>query len=125
MSSPEETVTEILNNPDVKLAALANDFKSGPRAQIADALMATKTWSDMDKKERELCIHHLISESENESELRQHFADLGVGYVAVSWSDVDQNDKTAREAQMLVKAMGGPIAKNGAMVMVNTMDDFD
>lgn len=117
--------TEILGNPDFQMAARANDAKNGLRAQIADALISTKTWGDMTKKERDLCVHHLVSESESEDDLRRRLAEIGVGYVAVSWQDVDPNDKTSLEAQMIVKALGGPIAKNGALVMVSTMDDFD
>lgn len=116
---------EILGNPDFQLAAKAQDAKSGLRAQIADALISTKTWSDMTKKERDLCVHHLVSESEREADLRQRLTEIGVGYVAVSWQDVDPSDKTSLEAQMIVKALGGPIAKNGALVMVSTLDDFD
>jgi hypothetical protein len=116
---------DILGNPDIQMAAMANDIKAKMRAQIADTLISTKMWGDMDKKERKLCIDHMIAESETEAELRQRLAEIGVGSVAVNWLDVDSNDTKAREAQMLVKALGGPIAKNGAMVMVSTMDDFD
>ncbi len=116
---------EILGNSRIQMAAMANDSRTLMRAQIVDALTSTKTWDDMNKKERKLCVDHLISESESETDLRRRLSELGVGCVAVKWSDVDPNDKTALEAQMLVKALGGPTAKNGALVMVNTMDDFD
>jgi len=115
---------EILNNPDFQMAVKANDAKSGMRAQIADALISTKTWNDMDKKERKICIDHMVSESTTEAELRQRLTEIGVGYLAIAWQEVDPNDKTSLEAQMIVKALGGPIAKNGALVMVSTMDDF-
>lgn len=116
---------DILGNRDIQMAAKASDIKTKMRSQIADAIISTKTWTDMNKKERKLCIDHLVSESETEAELRKRLTEIGVGYVAIDWMDVDPNDKTSLEAQMLVKALGGPIAKNGAMVMVNTMDDFD
>lgn len=116
---------EILGNPDFQMMARLNDLKVEQRAQIADALISTKTWNDMSKKERKLCIDYLVSDSESEDELRRRLSEVGAGYVAVSWQDVDPNDKTSLEAQMIVKALGGPIAKNGAMVMISTMDDFD
>lgn len=116
---------EILGNPGFQIAAKAEDAKTVLRAQIVDALISTKTWGDMTKKERDLCVHHLVSESESEANLRSRLAEIGVGYVAISWQDVDSNNKTSLEAQMIVKALGGPIALNGALVMVSTMDDFD
>jgi len=122
---PTEKPLDILGNSSVQMAAKHNELQDRQRAQIADALISTKTWSSMAKKERELCIHYLINESTSEADLRHRLAEIGVGYVAVSWQDVDQNDKTSREAQILVKALGGPIAKNGAMVMVDTIDDFN
>lgn len=114
-----------LGNSNFQMLARANEAKNRQRAQIADALISTKTWDDMTKKERDLCVHHLVSESESEDDLRRRLSEIGVGYVAVNWQDVNQSDKTSLEAQMIVKALGGPIAKNGALVMVNTMDDFD
>ncbi len=119
------TSPEILGNPIFQMAAKAQDAKVMMRAQIVDALISTKTWDDMSKKERDFCIHHLVSESESEEDLRRRLADLGVGYVAVNWSDIDPSDKTSLEAQMIVKALGGPIAKNGALVTVMSLYDFD
>lgn len=116
---------DILGNPNFQLAAMANDAKSQMRAQIADAIISTKTWIDMNKQERKICLDYLVSDSETETELRHRLTEIGISYFAISWQDVDPNDKTSIEAQMIVKALGDPIAKNGAMVMVNTMDDFN
>lgn len=121
----DQGALDILGDPKFHMAAKANDAKNGLRAQIADAIISTKTWGDMNKQERKLCIDYLVSESETEAELRQRLTEIGVGYVAVSWQDVDPNDKRSLEAQMIVRALGGPVSKNGALVMVSTMDDFD
>ena len=116
---------DILNNPTFQMAAKAQEMKGVMRAQIADVLISTKVWGNMTKQERKLCIDYLIGESESEDDLRRRLAEIGTGYVAVNWQNVDAANKTSLEAQMLVRALGGPIANNGAMVIVNTMDDFD
>ena len=116
---------DILGNPAIQMAARANDSKARMRAQIADAIISTKTWGDMNKKERKLCIDYAVSQSVNETELRVHLTEMDVGYVAIDWHDTDPNDKVALEAQMLIQALGGTTAKNGALVSVSTMDDFD
>ena len=116
---------DILGNPAIQMAARANDSKARMRAQIADTIISTKTWGDMNKKERKLCIDYAVSQSVNETELRVRLTEMDVGYVAIDWHDTDPNDKVALEAQMLIQALGGTIAKNGALVSVSTMDDFD
>jgi hypothetical protein len=120
----EKEMVEILNNPDMQMAAQAADSKSGLRAKLADLLMSTKTWSDMTANERKCCVHHVVSQSMTEDELREKLTEeLGVGYCAIEWGDVDPNDKTSREAQMIVKALGGMISMSGAMVMIMTAEE--
>ncbi len=118
-------MVEILENPTIQAAVRAEQFKDGLRAILANSLMSTKTWSDMNKDERMCCVQHVVGQSETEAELQQKLSEeLGAGYCAIDWNDVDPSDKTALEAQALVKALGGLISKSGALVMIMTPDDM-
>lgn len=116
-------MVEVLNNPDIQRAVKAQESKDGLRAALAESLMSTKTWADMDERERKVCKFALVSDSETEDELRAKLTSIGIDYFEISWHQVDENDKTDLEARMFVKALGGLVSKSGALVMIMTMDD--
>ena len=118
MDSPD-----ILNDPMIKLAATAHVYRAEMRARLADQVMSTKTWYDMNNKEQEICITHLVSQANTEEELRKLlFEELGVDYFEISWLDTPEDDKTAQEAKMLMQAIGGLVSKTGALVNIMTME---
>ena len=93
-------------------------------ADLADQLMSTKTYAAMTTIERKTCVRHIVSQVESKQELQERLQrDLGVGYCCISWHLSEPGDKTGDEARMLVKALGGLVAKNGALVMIMTPDD--
>ena len=114
---------EILNNPAFQRLSQAEELKNKMRAGIAQQLIASKKLSAMKLTEREVCIRYIVGESTSEVELRNRLCELGLEYFDVFWSDVNPTDKTSLEAQMIVKALGGLIAKTGAMVNVTTVDE--
>jgi hypothetical protein len=117
-------MVEILNNPTIKAAVMSQQIKGQLGSALADQLMSTKTWNDMTKNERKICIQHVVSQVESEEELRNRLqSDFALGYVAISWHLSEPGDKTGDEARMLVTALGGLVAKNGALVMIMTADD--
>lgn len=118
-------MVEILNNPTVQRAIRAEQSKDGLRKVLAEALMSTKTWPNMISDERRVCVHHIVSQSETEEELHSRLTnELGLGHRSVSWMDVDQNNKVELEAQALLKALGGLLSKNGALVNIMTPDEI-
>ena len=118
-------MVEILNNPEIQRAVKAEEIKDKLRGLLADQLMSTKTWGDMDEAERRICVHHIVSQVASEEELRARLqSDLGFGYVAIEWHLSEPGDKTGEEARMLVKALGGLVSKYGALGLLMTMDDM-
>jgi hypothetical protein len=115
---------EILNNPTFQMAVRHEESKAGLRDQLANLLMTTKTWETMNEKERKLCVQSVVSQVSSELELSRRLNDIGLTDCAINWSDVDPNEKTALEAQMIVKALGGLVAKNGALVSIMTVEDM-
>ena len=114
-------MVDILNNPDVAKAVAFEESKAGMIAQLAEVLMSTKVWRDMDKNEQRVCIRHIVSQAESEEDLRQRLAkELGVSHCAIDWHLPDPNNKTDQEALMLVKGLGGLVSKNGAMIAIMT-----
>ncbi len=115
---------EVLNNPDIKAAVRFEEVKSQLGSKLAEQLMGTKTWATMNKNERDICMKHVVSQVESEQELTDRLrADFGITYAAISWHRPDDDDKVGQEGLMFVRALGGLVSKNGAMVMVMT-DDY-
>ena len=115
---------EILNNPMIQAAVMSEQIKGKLDSGLADQLISTKTWDEMSKNERKICVKHVVSQVESEQELRDRLrSDFGLGYVAINWHLSEPGDKTGDEARMLVAALGGLVAKNGALVMIRTADD--
>lgn len=117
-------MVDVLNNPHVVAAAKLEGHKDKMVADLADQLMSTKTYSAMTANERKICVRHIVSQVESEQELQERLQrDLGAGYCCINWHLSEPGDKTGDEARMLVKALGGLVAKNGALVMIMTPDD--
>lgn len=117
-------MVEILNDPHIKAAVKLEGYKDKMVADLADRLMSTKTYADMSANERKTCVRHVVSQVESEQELGDRLRrDLGLDYFCINWHLSEPGDKTGEEARMLVKALGGLIAKNGALVMIMTADD--
>ena len=116
-------MVEILNNPTIKAAVMSQQMKGKLGSALADQLMSTKTWGDMNKNERKICIKHVVSQVESEQELRDRLqSDFSIGYVAINWHLSEPADKTGDETRMLVTALGGLVSKNGALVMIMMID---
>lgn len=116
-------MTDILNDPTIRMAIRGQQSKDELRAKLASLLISTKTWETMTANERKVCVQHIVTEVESELELSRRLNDLGCTDCAINWHDVDPSDKTGLEAQALVKALGGLVAKNGALVSVMTADE--
>lgn len=118
-------MTGILNNPHVRAAVAHETAKDKLVGDMAEQLMSAKVWRDMSKNERKICVRYIVSQVESEDELRERLTDeLNIGYCAISWHLSGDGDKTGDEARALVKAMGGLVAKNGALVQIMTVDDM-
>ncbi len=116
---------DILNNPLIKAVGRLQETRLAAFGSVVEVLMASKTWSEMTHQERRLCIRHIVAQVESKDELiSQLRAQLGIKEAHVSWSMPNPNDQASLEARALVKAMGGPISKNGALVMVDTIEDL-
>jgi hypothetical protein len=113
---------DIINNPSIRRLGQFEDQKRKMLSVIAEQLIMSKGWSQMSDKEQEVCMGHVVGLAENEADLRNRLCELGLEYFEVSWTDVDSGDKSSLEAQMLVKALGGLSSKNGAFVIVMTVE---
>ena len=117
-------MTEILNDPHVKRAVANELVRDEVAGVIADQLMSTKTWWDMTADEHKICPRAIVSPVESEEELEGRLrADLGLKLFATHWYLPEPGDKKGDEARILVKAMGGLVSKNGALVMIRTSED--
>jgi len=118
MDSPD-----ILNDPMIKLAAMARNHQAEMRGRLAEQLMSVKTWDDMNDKERKLCVGHLVTQASSEEELRKLLSEeLGLDFFEIEWHESAEGDKTGEEAKLLIQALGGDLSKNGAMVNIMTME---
>lgn len=118
-------MVDVLNNPHVRAAVAHETAKDKLIADMAEQLLSTKTWGDMSKNELKICVRNIVSQVESEDELRERLTkELGFGYCAINWHLSDAGDKTGDEARALVKALGGLVSKNGALVKIMTADDM-
>lgn len=63
-------------------------------------------------------LRRICAESSTEDEVRQKVAsELGYPY-GLAITTHQPTDTTGRQARSLVRALGGPIMKNGAMIML-------
>lgn len=116
-------MVEILNNPTIKNAVKFEQYKDEMIGTLTEVLMSTKTWHNMNADERRMCIRHIVNQVESKDDLQQRLRnELGLGCCAINWHLPVPGDKTDEEARMLVKALGGLVAKNGALVMIMTFD---
>jgi hypothetical protein len=87
-------------------------------------LTTPKQAAAMDKQTIELHIRRIAIECKSETELAQRLTDeLGFSGALINW--YEPTDQTGVEARDLVRAFGGLISKNGAMVsvMIYTLSD--
>ncbi|MCA9354298.1 MAG: hypothetical protein KC877_02135 [Candidatus Kaiserbacteria bacterium] len=117
-------MVDVLNSPAVNGAIEHYEMIDQVVDAVVPHLLETKGWYEMDETEREASLRYLVGQANSEESLRQSLSELGVYDYMLSWSDVDPNNKTSLEAQALVKALGGLVAKNGALVNIHFWD-FD
>ena len=117
-------MSNVLNDPTLQLAALINESQRELKDRLAQLILATKSWNDMNEKERALSVEYLVRQSESEGDLSRRLDEAGCSMHAIQWMDVDPSNQTSLKAQMLVKALGGSVGKNGALVNVATCDDI-
>ena len=85
--------------------------------QIAPGLLG-KPFDSMKPVEVEIVLRHIVATSSSEEEILKRIkGELGCPYTP-SLSFKQPKDRVEREACELVKALGGLITKNGAMVMM-------
>lgn len=118
-------MVDILNDPCVKAAVQFEGHKDKLIADLAEQIMSAKNWQHMTKDERKTCIRYVVSQVSSEDELRARLqSDFALGHVAINWQLSDAGDKTGDEARMLVKALGGLVSRNGALVSIMTAEDM-
>lgn len=117
-------MNSVLRDPVVQQHAIAAEILDAVLAPFAEMILAAKEWYAMDAEERAICIRHLVGMSESEARLSQWLDDMGCHQHMIQWMDVDPNDTTALEAQVLLRALGGLVAANGALVIVTADDEM-
>ena len=114
---------DILNNPNVQKAIDHNNMVNTVSHTLAQNLLDKETaWSKMCGIQRKSCIKYLVSISDSEEDLFQSLIDLNSGDFDINWELFEPGDKVGEETKALVKALGGLVAKNGALVMIMTND---
>ena len=117
-------MSSILDNPELQAAIEAQETSAYVLRHMLDRLIAERPWSDMPAATRTACLHRIVGESDSQTELCQRLdAFIGAGNYEVRWKDIEPNNQVLLETQMIVKALGGLVAKSGALVSVNTYDD--
>lgn len=116
-------MVDVLNSRAVQEAIAHEQWKDGLLSEVVESLMRNKTWAEMDAVERRACVRIIVLRAESEDDLREHLTELGVEDFAINWHLSEPGYQIGQEAQMLVKALGGLVAKNGALVMIMTPDE--
>lgn len=118
-------MVEIIGNPIIENAIQHQSVRAQLGGMAAERLIDSVPWGDMSPAQRKICIRHTVSQVETEHELQQRLqADFDIYDACINWYLPEEGDQTGKEAQMLVKALGGLIAKNGALVQIMTFDDL-
>ena len=81
-------------------------------------VLPSKLWAWMTKQERYMFVHQIVSQVRSEQELRRRLDHIGYSG-CIDWVDVLPGDRNALLAQVYYRQHGRPVAKNGALVMVN------
>jgi len=110
-----------IENPDKALRAARLTIASAKRNEqlisIGALVTKGKTYYDMTDPEIELAAKNIISTSSSEEEVHERLRDeLDYPYSISLHTDIP-TDSAGREARELVRALGGLVMKNGAMVM--------
>ena len=112
-------MVEILKNPLILRAVACQELKDVAVEVLAKGLMSAKSWEEMAANEQRDCIRYIVGQVESRDELKLRLEDdLNLYSSEIDWSDPVPGDKTDEEARMLIKAMGGLVAKNGATVTI-------
>jgi hypothetical protein len=107
-------------NPRRALAFAISVIKSYKWIKLADSIVPAiinhRSYHEMSDLEVEIAAKYIIRDSSSEEEIRTRLSEE-LGYS----DDIDMSisipeDATGREARELLKALGGLIMKNGAMV---------
>lgn len=115
-------MVEILGNPLFTDAANRRQVFLGLAGRAVERLVDTVPWRDMSDDQRRMCIIYTVSQVETQKELERRLeSDFGITDASIDWYDPG-DDKTGLEAQMFVKALGGLVAKSGALVSIMTFD---
>ena len=116
-------MVDIQASEAVRSAIKFEEEKDRLIVDVVEPLLRNKSWEDMDGVERRACVRALVVQTESEGELLEGLALLGIEDFSVAWHLPDPDDQTGQEAQMLVKALGGLVSKNGALVMIMTPEE--
>ncbi len=80
--------------------------------------MADKTFRDMTDAEIKAAAQTIVRSSETEDEVKRRIAaELDYPY-SITITSHNPTDDVGRQARTIVRALGGLVLKNGAMVMV-------
>lgn len=116
-------MSKVLNNPYVCAAVDLEEAKDKVFSIMAKKLLQTKIWSDMTAYEKKIYLRHVVLQVESEDELNDHLIKkLDVDF-SIMWYLPDPGDQAGEEARALLKALGGLVAKNGALVQIMTYED--
>lgn len=119
-------MVNVLGNEMIQEAVESERIRNAFVVEVLEPLiMCLKSWEDMDSGERQACVRAAVLASESEGELLENLDILGMGKedFSVSWHLSDPGDQTGDEARMLVRALGGLVSKNGALVMIRTAEE--
>ena len=112
-------MVDVLNNSAVNGAIKRYEMIDEVVDAVVPHILQEKGWDEMNETEQKASLRYLVGQADSEESLQHSLSELGVEGYMLSWSDVDPDDKTSLEAQALVKALGGLVAKNGALVNVH------
>lgn len=106
-------------NPDKALALAKTISVVATLTRLIDSfggILPKKNYREMTDDEIEIAARHIIITSSSEEEVHRRLLEE-LDYSGMSLRTSIPNDAAGREARELVRGLGGPIMKNGAMVM--------
>lgn len=115
-------MSKIIGNPIIEQRIRRQDLDA---ILLDSTLVDTVPWSDMSLEQRRLCIRHTVLQVDTEKELRQRLlTDFGICDAAIVWYMPEDADQYDMEVQILVRALGGLVAKNGTLVQIMTFENI-
>ena len=86
-----------------------------PQALVSEP---SRDWTDLSDDEIKAAVKEIVRTSESDDEIKRRVADeLGNPYGMAITSHLPTDD-VGQQAQALVECLGGPVRKDGAMVMI-------